>query len=215
MRLLLIRHGEPRAAIDGVVAGAKGCTGLSELGRRQSEALRGRIERTGEIVSDVVLTSTLRRATETAQILSAVLGPATEDCGLCELHPGVCDGEDWSLHGHRYPSVAWPDQPFSVGGESLRSFDARIRDQLASLVQEYAESSVVVVGHSGVIEGMSLALMGLAGLAEKRRVEIDTLRYASITEWQIDGDVHRLHRYNDSAHLAGLPPFTSRTWWPA
>src|SRR4051812_5347572 len=113
MRLVLIRHAEPQAALDGLVAGPRGCTGLSDLGRRQAAALAQRLECHPEFGPAVVLTSVLRRAQETATTLQPVIGPATQDCDLCELHPGSCDGERWVEHGARYPSADWPDRPFS------------------------------------------------------------------------------------------------------
>ena len=92
----LIRHAHPQAAITGVVAGPKGDTGLSDLGRQQAAALRDRLLALG-FTTDVVLTSILPRAVETAQILAPALGePEIEqDCDLCELHPGDADGIPW------------------------------------------------------------------------------------------------------------------------
>ena len=38
-RVVLVRHGEGRANVDGVIAGLSGCKGLTELGQRQVETL--------------------------------------------------------------------------------------------------------------------------------------------------------------------------------
>ena len=38
-RLVLVRHGEAACNVGGVVGGRRGCTGLTELGRRQATAL--------------------------------------------------------------------------------------------------------------------------------------------------------------------------------
>ena len=35
-RIVLIRHGEPQWPYDGITGGHEGCSGLSELGRRQA-----------------------------------------------------------------------------------------------------------------------------------------------------------------------------------
>ena len=53
-RLFLIRHGESVAQVEQVVMGHDQCRGLSPLGRRQAEALRDRLSRTGEIHADVI-----------------------------------------------------------------------------------------------------------------------------------------------------------------
>jgi len=43
-----------------------------------------------------------------------------------------------------------------------------------------------------------------------RRLKLRTA-HASLTEWEHDGQGWRLLRYNDAAHLAGLPAETARS----
>src|SRR5262245_26197494 len=61
-RIVLIRHGEARAGVSGIIGGPKGDTGLTDLGRSQAELLRDRLARTGELQPDVLLASVLPRA---------------------------------------------------------------------------------------------------------------------------------------------------------
>ncbi|HVL02915.1 MAG TPA: phosphoglycerate mutase family protein, partial [Acidimicrobiales bacterium] len=68
-RLLLVRHGESQAQVDRVVGGPTGCTGLSDLGRRQVIALAERWQDAG-FVADRLFSSTLPRAAETAELLA-------------------------------------------------------------------------------------------------------------------------------------------------
>ena len=46
-RLILIRHGESRTTVDRVIGGPRTCSGLSDLGRRQTERLRDRLAESG------------------------------------------------------------------------------------------------------------------------------------------------------------------------
>src|SRR5947208_17188199 len=96
-RILLVRHGEAECNINGIVGGPTGCTGLSDTGRLQVECLRERWARTGEVEADVLMSSVLRRARETAAILGPALGDleVVEDCDVCELHPGEIEGKRW------------------------------------------------------------------------------------------------------------------------
>ena len=153
--LTLIRHAHAQAAITGVVAGPKGDTGLSDLGRRQAAALRDRLLALG-FTTDVVLTSILPRAVETAQILAPVLGSAEaeQDCDLCELHPGDADGIPWDEYRTRYNVVPYetPDEPFSPGGESLRELEARASRVLADVTTRHPDERVTIVSHGGLIE---------------------------------------------------------------
>lgn len=108
VRLLLIRHAEPVANVAGIVAGPRGCTGLTETGRAQAAALAERL-RSEAVVPDIVYSSVLPRAVETAEIILSGLGGAevVQDCELCELHPGECDGLTWDEQVRRYgPAVS-------------------------------------------------------------------------------------------------------------
>ena len=205
----LIRHGEARAALDRVVAGERGCSGLSDLGRTQARLLRDRLARTGELVADVLVSSTLPRAIETAEIIAPALsGPTAaapeivRDCDLCELHPGECDTLGWDEYAERYgvDMLARPFEPMSPGGESLTEFNVRVGRALTALTDEQGGRSVVVACHGGVIMGSMRCFLGLPVLPSPG---VDFLvTNTSITEWERCHGTWRLMRYNDAAHLA-------------
>ena len=209
-RLVLIRHGEARAALDRVVAGERGCSGLSDLGRTQARLLRDRLARTGELVADVLVSSTLPRAIETAEIIAPALSGTTgatpeiiRDCDLCELHPGECDTLGWDEYAERYgvDMLARPFEPMSPGGESLTEFNVRVGRALTALTDEQEGRSVVVACHGGVIMGSMRCFLGLPVLPSPG---VDFLvTNTSITEWERCRGTWRLMRYNDADHLAG------------
>src|SRR6266478_4708967 len=118
-RLMLVSHGEGWANVDGVIAGPSGCAGLTELGRRQVRALSARWTKTG-FRPDVLVSSPVRRARETADRLAAAMPGlvVTEDCALCEMHLGEADGLTWVEYGTRYGQFdleAEPSRPFAPG----------------------------------------------------------------------------------------------------
>ena len=209
-RLVLIRHGESNAAVEGVVAGERGCTGLSDLGRRQASALRDRLAATGEIQADILLASVLPRAVETAELIAPALGMSdiVRQCDLCELHPGECDALTWQEYDERYgvDMQANPYTPIAPGGESLVEFNVRVGRALAVLAEQYQGRSVVVACHGGVVMASMVAFLGLP--AHRPLVAELPVTNTSITEWeQRIGDDHpprpwRLLRYNDAAHLS-------------
>lgn len=209
MRLLLIRHAEPEAAARGVVAGPLGCTGLTERGRAQATTVARRLQAgTGEF--DVLYSSVLARSVETAEIIAASLGVngVVQDCDLCELHPGDCDGADWEDQVRvRGTGGEWdPDEPMSAGGESLRDFDARVRIALERLMDLHAGESVAVVTHGGFITATMLFFLGLPGVADRRSFAL-TPDYTSLTEWSQPAGSSDwvLDRYNDTVRLSALP----------
>ncbi len=208
-RLVLIRHGEARAALEMVVAGERGCSGLSDLGRLQAGLLRDRLARTSEVVADVLASSTLPRAIETAEIIAPALAGAdgrrpeiVRDCDLCELHPGECDTLGWDEYAERYgvDMPARPFEPMSPGGESLAEFNVRVGRALTALVDEHEGRSVVVACHGGVIMGSMRCFLGLP-LVPTPAVNL-LVTNTSITEWERCGQTWQLVRYNDAAHLA-------------
>src|SRR5713101_6944283 len=92
-RLVLVRHGEGKANVDGVIAGLSGCAGLTELGRCQVRALAERWAQTG-FRPDMLVSSPVRRARETAEILAASMPGlgVLEACARCEMPLGEADG---------------------------------------------------------------------------------------------------------------------------
>lgn len=203
-RLVLVRHGESQVTVDQVVGGHQGCTGLSPLGRKQAEALRDRLQRTGELADAAALyASVLPRAVETASIIAPAVGSGSldvvEDCGLCEIHPGEADGLTWEEFRARYSLPQNRYTPWAPGSESWAGFVARVGQSLHGLAEAHAGSTVVIACHGGVVESSFVALGGMP-IARP----FDTyVTNTSLTEWVAESDTRwRLERYNDAAHLA-------------
>lgn len=208
-RVVLVRHGESRAQVEGLVAGHTTCTGLSPRGRRQAEALRDRLAGTGELGPvDVVYTSVQARAVETAGIVGPALGArpdAAEDCTWCELHPGVAEGLTWAQLRQRHPADGDPDDPYRprvAGAETWSGLYERVGRGLQRLVRTHPGQSIVVVGHGGTV-GASLVALGEVPV--ERGVEVvRSIANTSVTEWHHTGTTWRLHRLDDAEHLADL-----------
>jgi probable phosphoglycerate mutase len=205
-RLVLIRHGEAQAFLDSVVAGEKGCRGLSDLGRQQAEKLRERLARTGELAeTDALYASILPRAIETAQIISPAVGAheVEQDCDLCELHPGEADGMRWDDYMATYGGEdgSWdPRREMAPGGESWVIFVDRVTKGLQTLIERHPDQTVVVACHGGVVISSMISGLGLPPVEGDhfRNVPENT----SLTEWRVDATGWKLIRYNDAAHLA-------------
>jgi 2,3-bisphosphoglycerate-dependent phosphoglycerate mutase len=210
-RVVLVRHGESCAQIDGFIAGHRTCAGLSPLGRRQAHALRHRLATTGELGDvDAVYTSVQARAIETADILRPALGdaiPATRDCAWCELHPGIAEGLTWNQLRQQHPVDGDPDDPHRprvTGAETWVDLYRRISDGLRRLIRDHPGQRIVVVGHGGTV-GASLVALGEVPI-ERGVGVIRNIANASITEWHHAGTTWRLVRFNDAQHVADLEP---------
>jgi broad specificity phosphatase PhoE len=208
MRLVLVRHGDAHAGFHGVIGGAAGCTGLTDLGRAQAGALREHLARSGRVRADVLLASVLPRAIETADIIAPGLGLAVagHDCDLCEVHTGEADGLTWTEYGNRYGSFDMevePDRVFAPAGDSWNSFHDRVRRTLERLADEYAGQTVVAVCHAGVIMASVRTLLGVSHPGRGAQMRPAN---TGLTEWEHDAVLDRwtLHTFNDANHLLGL-----------
>lgn len=212
-RLILIRHGESDVTVRRVIGGPSTCNGLSELGRRQSERLRDRFTETGELGDATHLySSAYPRAIETAAIVAPVLGLETViDEGFGEHNPGPeCDGMPFADFIEQYGMPDWETDRHAVtfpGGETVAEFHHRVGSTIGRVLREHPDATLVVSCHGGVVDATFRYLLRLPVTGG---FELHT-RNTSMTEF-VGGrpGQWRLVRYNDAAHLAGLPSETER-----
>lgn len=212
--LVLIRHGESNVTVNRVIGGFRTCTGLSPLGQQQAERLRQRLTGTAELATDVLIASNFQRAIETAEILAGSFADLEVeiDADFGEHDPGPeIDGMSFVSYVERFGSPDWsgdPHQDVFPGGETAAQFHLRVGAAISRTVRERAGRTIVVVCHGGVIDA---AFRHLLRAAPTGSFELQTLN-TSITEFrQAPSGLWRLTRYNDAAHLSGLPAESPRT----
>jgi broad specificity phosphatase PhoE len=213
MRLFLVRHGQAHAGFSGTIGGPLGCTGLTDVGRQQAEALRDHLATSGRLRADALVVSTIPRAIETAAIIAPGLGLdiSGHHHDLCEVHTGEADGLEWEEYRVRYGDFdmeAEPDRVFAPGGESWASFHERVAATFARLAREHQAQTVVAVCHAGVITASLRLLLGVPVGAPGARVQPTN---TGLTEWEHDPDRDRwtLRAFNETGHLRGLDASTS------
>lgn len=214
LRLVLIRHGESNVTVDRKIGGFRTCSGLSPLGRQQAERLRERLEETNELRADVLIASNFARAIETAEILAPGLCDIAVqvDPGFGEHDPGPdIDGMTFDEYVSRFGTPNWngdPHQDIFPGGETTAEFHSRVEDALTRVVQRHRDKTIVISCHGGVVDA---AFRLLLKTVRTGSFELHTLN-TSLTEFQpaASGEAWKLTRYNDTAHLAGLPAGTQR-----
>jgi len=210
MRLVLVRHGDAHAGLHGTIAGPLGCAGLTDLGRRQAEALRDRLADVDHLRADVLVASELPRAIETADIIAPALGfeEFGRDCDLCEIHTGDADGLDWVDYSARYGDLdmaAEPDRLFAPRGDSWNSFHDRVRRTMERLAVEHPVETVVAVCHAGVIMASLRTVFDIPHPGTGARIQPTN---TGLTEWEHDPSADRwtLRAFNDTSHLVGVQP---------
>ncbi|WP_226682338.1 histidine phosphatase family protein [Sutcliffiella horikoshii] len=162
MEILLIRHGQSEADILQVHEGRADYP-LTELGRMQAKRLACRLNE--HCPPDIIWTSTLKRAAETATILAEEVGcMLIKEPNLMEFNNGVLAGLPRELAATKYPLPPGGRKPHEriQNGESEIEFRMRVETALSKIL---AESSAVVriaiVSHGGTISNLLKALLQL------------------------------------------------------
>ena len=207
MRLILIRHGRQSSPLCNVNVE------LSEEGREQAALLAKRL--TG-MKPDLIYTSALIRAKQTAEILFGKDAVFTEREALNEISFGDMTGSADSHNAVVFPEYFAAkkkkvDNLRLPGGEC----PTEVFDRAVQVVKEVVESgaeTVVFVTHGGVIRALTAGLLGL-GAGQMLRIA-DGLEHTSVTElvYSKEADVFSLERLNDASHLEGRPELCRNAW---
>jgi len=162
VRLLLVRHGQIPSNVDGILDTDAPGPSLTDLGRRQAEALVGTL---GDEPIDGLWASVLVRTTETLAPTSAARGLPVEVLpGLREIRAGDLEGERTRDAQRAYMQTvfAWAtgDRDRRMpGGETGHEFFARFDGALAAIAGTGAED-VVVASHGAAIRCWSATVEG-------------------------------------------------------
>ena len=157
----LIRHGETPWNVERRVQGWEDIP-LNGTGVGQAQALGRHLAhlRTAGTEFDAIYSSDLKRAHQTATIVSESLGmePRLEP-GVRERNYGVLQGLDFtSMHEHQPEAAAiWRSrEPEATlpGGESLGAFHRRVVGAVDALASRHPGERIVVVSHGGAMDIM-------------------------------------------------------------
>lgn len=146
--VMLVRHGESTWNRAGRVQGQTPRPRLTRRGRAQARALATALASVGVTR---ILTSDLRRATQTAAILGRVLGVVPEPTGLLrERHWGTWQGRRCDAAEAHARTLAHDER--LLEGESVADVRERVDKVLADLVRQ--TGVVVLVTHGDVIASL-------------------------------------------------------------
>ncbi len=201
--LLLVRHGETVANVEGTWQGASDSP-LTERGRLQVERLAARLAAMKRPIA-VVYTSPLGRALSTAQILVAGLGhpPLVLDPGLAEFNMGEWEGLTYrqlAQEKRLWEHMAADPHFAPPGGESAVGFAMRLLNTFGTIRRRHPGQTVLVVSHGGALAtALSLLLYG-----DGSRWSAFQLANGSLTELEWTEERPQLLRLNDTSHLDGI-----------
>ncbi len=199
--LLLVRHGESRAAVPGEPFPSwegQSDPPLADVGVDEAQAVADRLEHAGV---EAIWTTPLVRTQQTAAPLAERLGlePQTAP-DLREVFMGDWEGGEYrhrAAAGDPLVARVVEEQDWGLidGAESMADFAARVRRGIEAIAAAHRDQRVVAVVHGGVI-GAALAMA-----AASAPFTFVAAANASISHLVVTPDRWILRRFNDTAHL--------------
>jgi isoleucyl-tRNA synthetase len=198
-KIIFTRHGQAECNVTHTCSG-KGTHPLTEKGREQTQALAQTLKDTR---IDIVISSPLVRAKETATILAGVLNlEVAEDERLREIDFGSWEGrtrKDLEENDRLYADylktpVGEEKYEFKYAGESRKEVESRVRAFIDDSNAKYPGKNILVVGH-GIVGAMLHKL--LEDLDMKDFFEAEKhIHYAQATTFYVrpDGKAFDLHK---------------------
>jgi broad specificity phosphatase PhoE len=166
--LLLVRHGETDWNRERRFQGHADQP-LNDTGREQARALATELAGNG---IDLIYTSDLARARETAEIVGARLGlDVVALRELREIDVGEWEGLTWPEIEERFPEGARKWHEHGYGWESGETYDElgkRIVEALRRIAGKNPGRRILIVGHGGTVRATRAFIEGVS-VPESRR----------------------------------------------
>lgn len=203
--ITILRHGQSRGNLEARYQGQADYP-LTGQGRDQSRALARRWQQENRKFQTVI-SSPLKRAWETAEIIASELGlPLEADPDWMERHNGNLTGltRDEAAEHQPRPAFIPPFQPMGTTGESQWDLYLRAGQALKKLLHR-PPGNYLVVSHGGILNLILYAILGIAPQANFQgpRFRFGNTAFATLI-YQPNEHVWQIHGLNDQAHLAGI-----------
>lgn len=201
---VFVRHGESVGNVEARWQGQSDYV-LTERGRAQARALAQRWKSEG-VKFNLIISSPLVRAKETAEIIASALGAPVElDPILMERHIGEMEGlTAEEVRKKPHPPYVTPYDPVGGEGEGDWALFLRAGQALHALVRRSA-GSYLIVSHGGLLNQLMNAIIGIAPHVDPSgvRFRFENTAFARVIyfphqhRWAIDA-------VNDRAHLKSI-----------
>ena len=171
MILYLVRHGETNKNKSGLIQGITEAD-LSEKGIEDAKQLQDLV---ASLNIEVVISSPLRRARDTAKIITNNKFPINIDDRIIERDWGLCEGayigdvdtvKCWNFYTNTNENQI----------ECVQDFMKRISEFLEEIRIKYKDKNVLVVAHSAVLRAMHYVINGIPEDGDMSKIDIPNLR---------------------------------------
>jgi probable phosphoglycerate mutase len=196
----IIRHGETQWNKIGKQQGHLN-SNLTENGIKQARAISGYLDNN----FNVIISSDLGRAVQTAKIIAGSLGaPVVYDSGLRERNLGIMQGlttlEFAELYPQEYKKSELADPDYIIPeGESAGQRYTRVIATLDKIAKEHEKQKLLIVTHGGVLDSLFRYTLFIP-LSVKRTFSLingSINIFSYTTEWSLE-------MWGYTGHLKGL-----------
>jgi broad specificity phosphatase PhoE len=200
MRAVLVRHGETEQNAQGIFQGYSPVP-LSARGRQQAALVA---ERLVSLRPQILYSSDLRRARETADIISQRLALPVRICeGLREWNVGTWIGQSTAAYlAHLQALGAHPVTYVPAGGESQLHTQARIIAQMQELARHHVGETIVCVSHGTAIDLLARHILVL----DVMQPAAFRIANTSVNIFRCQDGVWEVMTLNEVCHLEALLP---------
>lgn len=177
MVLYVVRHGQTDKNKFGLVQGQTEAD-LNDVGISEAKKLQPLVK---NLNIDVVISSPLRRAKDTAKIITDDKYPINTDDRLIERDWGMCEG----AHIDEVDTVkCWNFflNTDNNGIERVRDLLMRVSDFLEDIKVKYSDKNVLVVTHSAILRAIHYSLRPIPEDGDMSKLELPNLR---IVEYEL------------------------------
>ena len=171
MRLYIVRHGETVNNQLGLVQGSSESE-LSENGINEAKKLHDLVSK---LDIDVVISSPLKRAIDTAKLITNNKHEIIIDERLRERHYGTGEGKPVEPE----LTIKYWDFNLNTGineVEKLHDLLSRVSDFIEDIRFKYPDKNVLVVAHSAILRAIHYCLNGIPEDGDLLKIEIPNLR---------------------------------------
>ncbi len=188
--ICLIRHGETEWNAAGILQGTTDIP-LNAKGVKQAEACSVYLASSSY---DVLISSPLKRAKQTAEIINQKLGlPFHTMSEFQERAFGAAEGMTYEARRAEYPKKNYPGQ------EREEDFHKRIMMGLQKVTELYPGQKVLLINHGAVIKAILKAFSG-----DDNILEGDRLMNGCISDIHFENEKWKIKDFNRTAHLPTL-----------
>ena len=166
-KIIVFRHGQTNPNVKLLCQGAIINEPLNEVGVAQAEELRDKL---AQMDIDLIVSSPLKRAFQTASIVAEVNGLAIEILDeLMEASMGILEGETMEYYRKQYPDIWDARHDFNhsnywnakvSGMESRREIQERAGKALKIIKERYPDKVIGVATHGFFMQNMYYHLFG-------------------------------------------------------